>query len=79
MFHEHRFDWVGYGLLIGEVCVNRNRSLVLPYHTRFFILADLLQMGFGKWMVELMQGYFVTGAAFSEQEALPGNRAGNGV
>jgi len=29
-------------------------------------------------MVKLMQGYFVTGAASSEQEALPGNRAGNG-
>ncbi|KAL9281762.1 putative ERCC4 domain, restriction endonuclease type II [Arabidopsis thaliana] len=40
-------------------------------------LKDLSKIkGFGKYMVKLMQGYFVTGAASSEQEALPGNRAG---
>ncbi|KAL9812575.1 putative ERCC4 domain, restriction endonuclease type II [Arabidopsis thaliana] len=40
-------------------------------------LKDLSKIkGFGKYMVKLMQGYFVTGAASSEQDALPGNRAG---
>ncbi|XP_019089376.1 PREDICTED: crossover junction endonuclease MUS81-like [Camelina sativa] len=40
-------------------------------------LKDLSQIkGFGKWMVKLMQGYFVIGDESSEQEDLPGNRAG---
>ncbi|CAD5333504.1 unnamed protein product [Arabidopsis thaliana] len=38
--------------------------------------SSAMRLGFGKYMVKLMQGYFVTGAASSEQEALPGNRAG---
>ncbi|CAL9224207.1 unnamed protein product [Arabidopsis halleri] len=38
-------------------------------------LKDLSKIkGFGKWMVKLMQEYFVTGP-----EAVPGNRAGNSV